>query len=159
MYGADPFGDPPGSMCFGRADGQKNPAPNPVHQRRNDLDVEENCKAAASMLRKIQRALGERRPLSRARRHERLQSNASFETKHRPPAEFPESPSWGQSVAYQICFCENKIARRFGGANWLAACGWNAGAGPVATVLIPLGYAALNRSRERPSRLRRPGWD
>ena len=143
MCGADPSGDPRGSICFAQVDGRKNLGPGPVHQRRNDRDVEENCKAAANMLRKIQKAPADPRSPSRARRHETPRSNASSETKHRPPAEFPESPSWGQSVAYQICFCENKIARRFGGANWLAACGWNAGAGPVATVLIPPGYAPV----------------
>ena len=121
MCGAGPSGDPRGSMCFARADGRKNPAPGPVHQRRNDRDVEENCKAAANMLRKIQKAPGERRPPSRVPRHETPRSNASFETKHRPPAEFPELPSWEQSVAYETCFCENKIARRFCSASWLAA--------------------------------------
>jgi hypothetical protein len=102
MCGADPSGDPRGSMCFARADRRKNPGPGPVHQRRDDRGVEENCKAAASMLRKIQKAPGEPRPLSRARRRETPRSNASFETKHRLPVAFQGLPSWGQIVAHEI---------------------------------------------------------
>ncbi len=105
-----PSGDPRGSMCFARADGRRNLGPGPVNQPRNDRDVEENCKAAANTLRKIQKAPADLRPPSRARRHETPRSNASFETKHRPPAEFPELPSWEQSVPYKTCFCENKIS-------------------------------------------------
>jgi len=101
MCGADPSGDPRGSMCFVRADTRKNPGPSPAHQRRNDRGVEENCKAAANMLRKIQKAPGEPRPLSRARPHETPRSNASFETKHRPPVAFQGLPSWVQSVAHE----------------------------------------------------------
>ena len=112
MCGADPFGDPRSSMCFAPADGQKIPAPDPVHQRRNDRGAEENCKAAANTLRKVRKAPDGRRPLNRVPRHGIPRSNASFETKHRPPAEFPELPSWEQSVAYETCYCENKIVRR-----------------------------------------------
>ena len=101
MCGADPSGDPHGSTCFARADEQKNPGPGPAHQRRNDRDVEENCKAAANTLRKARKAPGGRRPLNRVPRHETPRSNASFETKHRPPAEFPELLSWEQSVTYE----------------------------------------------------------
>jgi hypothetical protein len=142
MCGADPSGDPRGSMCFARADGQKNPAPSPVHQPRNDRGAEENCKAAANTLRKARKAPGWRRPVNRVPRHEIPRSNASFETKHRPPAEFPELLSWEQSVAYETLVCENKIAHRFYSANWPAVCRRNAGTAPAATALIPLGYAS-----------------
>src|SRR5882724_2597661 len=100
MCGADPSGDPRGSMCFARADERKNLAPSPAHQRRNDRGAEENCKAAANTLRKIRKAPGERRPPIRVPRRETPRSNASFETKHRPPAEFLGLPSWEQSVAH-----------------------------------------------------------
>jgi hypothetical protein len=55
---------------------------------------EENCKAAANKLRKIQRALAETIPLSPRRAHATRPSNASFETKHHPPAAFPGSLSF-----------------------------------------------------------------
>jgi len=98
MYGAGPSGDPRSSMCFAPADGQKNPAPSPARQRKNDRGAEENCKAAANTLRKVRKAPGGRRPLNRIPRHGIPRSNASFETKHRPPAEFPELLSWEQRV-------------------------------------------------------------
>jgi len=93
-------GDLPGSRCFARADGRRNLGPDPVHQRRNDRDVEESCKAAANMLHKIQRAPVELKSPG-IPPHETPRSNASFETKHHPPAAFPELPSWGESVAHE----------------------------------------------------------
>src|SRR5215469_13484432 len=101
MFGADPSGDPPGSTCFARAVERKNLGPDLGHQRRNGPDGEENCKAAANTLRKIRTAPAERRPLNRVPRHEAPRSNASFETQHRLPAEFPGLASWEKSVAYQ----------------------------------------------------------
>jgi hypothetical protein len=101
MCGADPSGDPHGSTCFARADEQKNLGPGPVHQRRNDRGAEENCKAAANTLHKVRKAPAGRRPLNQVLQHGIRRSNASFETKHRPPAEFPELLSWEQSVAYE----------------------------------------------------------
>jgi len=56
----------------------------------NDRDGEENCKAAANRLRKIRRAPAEQIPLTPPPAHAKPRSNASFETKHRPPAAFPE---------------------------------------------------------------------
>ena len=131
MCEACPSDDPPGSMCFARADEQKNPAPSPAHQLRNNRGAEENCKVAANMLRKIQRAPVELRPPSRVPRHETRPSNASFETKHRPPAEFPELPSWEQRLAYETCFCENKIR-----GSYLVPAGL--ASGEVQALLVPL---------------------
>src|SRR5438034_11733789 len=105
MCGADPSGDPPGSMCFARAEERKNLGPGPVRQRRNDRGAEENCKAAANTLRKIRKAPGERRPLNRVLWRATPRSNASFETEHRLPAECQGLPSWGQSVGYDTWFC------------------------------------------------------
>src|SRR5215471_20477799 len=102
MCGAGPSGDPPGSTCFARAVERKNLELSPAHQRRNDHGGEENCKAVANTLRKIQTRPAEQRPLNRVRRHETPRSNASFETPHPPPAEFPGLPSWEQSVAHRI---------------------------------------------------------
>src|SRR5207244_10538590 len=121
------------------AEEPKNRGPDAAHQRRNDRDTEENCKAAANTLRKIRKAPGEKRSLNRVPRRETTRSNASFETKHRLPAEFQGLPSWGQSVAYETWFCENKIARRFCSPSWWAVYGPNAGATPPATVPIPPG--------------------
>src|SRR5882757_7812371 len=101
MCGADPSGDPRGSMCFARADERKNLGPGPAHQRKNDRGDEENYKVAANTLRKIRKAPGERRPLNRVPRHETPRSNASFETKHRLLVAFQGLPSWGQIVAYE----------------------------------------------------------
>ena len=141
MCEAVPSDDQPGSMCFARADGQKNPAPNPVHQLKNDRDVGENYKAAANMLRKIQRAPVELRPGSQVPPHETPRSNASFETKHHLPAKFPELLSWGESVAQGTWFCENKIS----GGSVLPVDGLlrKEGDAPrtAATVPVLLGYA------------------
>ena len=57
---------------------------------------EENCKVAANRLRKIRRAPAERIPLSPRRAHVIRPSNASFETKHRPPVAFQGSLSFRQ---------------------------------------------------------------
>src|SRR5690242_15956641 len=75
---------------------------------------EENCRAVANRLHKIRRALAWRIPPNPAPGHAILRSNASFETKHRPPAVFQELPSWLQRVAQRTCLCENKIARARG---------------------------------------------
>ena len=157
MCEAGPSDDPHGSMYFAQADGQKNPAPSPVHQRRNDRDVGENYKAAANMLRKIQRAPVELRPASQVPPHETPRSSASFETKHHPPAKFPELLSWGESVAHGTCFCENKIS---GGSvlpgSWALREECTRHALPLRCQscwdILP-----LNTSRARPSGLGRPG--
>ena len=94
MCAADLSDGPRDSMYFARADGRKNLAPGPVHQRKNDRGAEENCKAAANKLRKIRRVPAETIPLSPRSVHATRQSNASFETKHHPPAAFPELPSF-----------------------------------------------------------------
>src|SRR5215471_406779 len=112
MCAVDLSGDPHGLMCFARADEQKNLGPSLVHQRRSDRDGVENYKAAANTLRKIRIAPRARQSLIRVPQHETPRSNASFETKHRLPEEFPGLPSWDQSVVHRMCFCENKIARR-----------------------------------------------
>src|SRR6516162_859655 len=96
---ADPFADPRGSTCFAREERRKNLAPSPAHQRTDNRGDEENCKAVASKLRKIQRAPRERIPPTPSRAHAIPQSNASFETKHPPPAAFPELPSWLRIIA------------------------------------------------------------
>ena len=57
---------------------------------------EENCKAVANKLRKIQKAPFARIPLTPAPEHAKRRSNASFETKHRPPATFQGSLSFTQ---------------------------------------------------------------
>jgi hypothetical protein len=59
----------------------------------NNRGGEESYKAEANKLRKIRKAPVERIPLS-PRAHATPPSNASFETKHRPPAVFPELPSF-----------------------------------------------------------------
>src|SRR5215467_14060739 len=102
MCGAGPSGDLPGSTRFARAIERKNLGLSLAHQRRYGRDGEENCKAAANTLRKIRTAPAEQTPLNRVPRHETPRSNASFETQHRPPAEFPGLPSWEQSVAHRI---------------------------------------------------------
>ena len=94
MCAADLSDDPLGSMYFAQEVEQKNPGPSPVHQRRNDRGAEENYKAAASKLHKIQKAPDGLTLLNRTRRHETLRSNASFETKHHPPVAFQELPSY-----------------------------------------------------------------
>src|SRR5689334_10501719 len=102
MCGGDPSGGPPCSTCFARAVERKNLELNLAHQRTNDHDGEENCKAAANTLRKIQPTPAGQRPLNRVPRHDAPRSNASFETQHRPPAEFLGLPSWEQSVTHRI---------------------------------------------------------
>jgi hypothetical protein len=76
----------------------------------DNRDAEENCKAVANTLRKIRKVPGERNPPTPSPEHATPRSNASFETKHRPLAAFQELPSWLQSVAERMQFCENKIA-------------------------------------------------
>ena len=110
-------------MCFARAIERKNPGPDPAHPPMSIRGDEENCKAAASTLRKIRTTPDERRPLNRIPRREIPPSSASFETRHRPLAEFPGLPSWEQSVAYRVRFCENKIARQSSGGGKLACSG------------------------------------
>src|SRR4030095_6085689 len=102
MCGADPSADLPCSTCFARAVERKSLELNLGHQRRNDPDGEENCKAAANTLRKIRPTPAEPRPLNRVPRPEIPPHNASFEPKHRLPAEFPGLPSWEQSVAHRM---------------------------------------------------------
>ena len=82
-----------------------------MHQQMKNRGDEENCKAAASRLRKTRRAPAWPIPLSLAPEHAKQRSNASFETMHHPLEAFPELPSWLQSVAQRTQFCENKIAR------------------------------------------------
>src|ERR1043166_963520 len=153
MCGAAPSGDPPCSVCFARAVERKNPGPSPVHQRRNDRGGEENCKAAANTFRKIRKAPAERRPLNRVLRREIPRSNASFETKHRPPAAFLGLLSWEQSVVHETRFCENKIARQFCIASWSAVSRTNTGATPP---LQRSDTLSLSKSREHRCCLRRP---
>ena len=100
-------------MCFVRALERRNPGPGPERQRRNDRGDEENYKAAANTLRKNRKEPVEPKALTPVPRHETPRSNASFETKHRPLAEFLGSLSWIQSVTHEVQLCENKIARRF----------------------------------------------
>ena len=95
------FADPRGSTCFARAVERKNLELNLAHQRRNDRDGEENCKAAANTLRKIRPTPAEQRPLNRVPGHETPPSSASFETQHHPPVEFQGLPSWEQRVAHE----------------------------------------------------------
>src|SRR5262249_41731364 len=134
MCEADPSLDPHGSMCFARANGRKSSGPDLAHLRRDDRGGEESYRAAANMLRKIQKALRERRALNQVPRHETPRSNASFETKHRLPAVFGELASWVQSVAHDGCFCENKITRRFCSSGGIGCSRFlNAGAPPAAT--------------------------
>src|SRR5207249_10335150 len=82
--------------------GRRNLGRGPVRQRMNDRGGEQKCKAAANRLRKIQREPAERIPLTPSRAHATPQSNASFETKHRPPAAFPEWLSFTQRRATNV---------------------------------------------------------
>src|SRR4051794_14854582 len=92
---ADPFADLPESTCFGQADGRRNLGRDLAHQRMKSRGGEENCKAVANRLRKIRRVPPNRIPLTtRFPEHAKPQSNASSETKHRPPAAFQELPSF-----------------------------------------------------------------
>ena len=72
-------------------------------------DGEESCKAAPNRLRKIWRVLLERSRPTPFPEHAKQQSNASFETKHRPLAAFLGLPSWLRRVAQTSQFSENKI--------------------------------------------------
>jgi hypothetical protein len=83
-------------MCFAQADVRKNLGRGPVHQRMNNRGGGENCKAVANRLRKIRRVPAGQIPLIPARAHAIPRSNASFETKHRPPAAFQELLSFTQ---------------------------------------------------------------
>src|SRR2546425_12786885 len=107
----DPFADPRGLMCVAQADGRRTLGRNPAHQQMDDRGGEENCRAAANKLRKIRRAPVERIPPTPTREHATPRSNASFETKHPPPAAFQELPSWLQRVARRTLSSENKIVR------------------------------------------------
>src|SRR4030095_16818761 len=97
MCEADPFAGLRGSRCSARVDERRNPGRDLVRQRTNDRDGEENCKAAANRLRKIRRVPFERFPLRPRSARARRPSNASFETKHPPPAVFQESLSFTQA--------------------------------------------------------------
>ena len=77
-----------------------------MHQRMNDRGGEENCKAAANRLRKIRRVPPDRILLTRPPAHAKPRSNASFETKHRPPAAFPELPSFTKGRAMNVILRE-----------------------------------------------------
>src|SRR2546428_11535918 len=89
----DPFADPRGLMCVAQADGRRTLGRDPAHQQMDDRGGGENCRAAANKLRKIQRAPVERFPPTPCPEHATTRSNASFATKHRPPAAFQGSPS------------------------------------------------------------------
>src|SRR5438046_9385840 len=104
MCEADPFADPRGSVCFAQADGRRNPGQDPAHQRTNNRGAEESYKAVANKLRKIRKAPAERIPLSPPRAHATPRSNASFDTKHRPPEAFPESPSFTKGGFITVSF-------------------------------------------------------
>src|SRR4029077_10404089 len=96
---ADPFPDQRGSKCFAQVNRRRNFERDPAHQRTDNRGGEESYTAAANRLRKIRRAPAARIPLTPARAHATPRSNASFETKHRPPAAFQELPSWLQRLA------------------------------------------------------------
>jgi hypothetical protein len=64
-------------------------------------DAEENCKAAANRLRKIAIVPRERNPVTPSHERAERPSNASFETKHLPPAVFQESFSWHELAGMQ----------------------------------------------------------
>src|SRR5438067_11904871 len=72
----------------------------------NDRGGEQQCKAVANRLRKIRRVPAERILLTPSRAHATPQSNASFETKHRPPAVFPELLSFTQRRATNVTLRE-----------------------------------------------------
>src|SRR5207248_11799835 len=71
---------------------------------------QENCRAAANSIRKIPRAPAERIPLGPPRAHATPQSNASFETKHRPPAAFPELLSFTKRRSTNVILREQNRA-------------------------------------------------
>src|SRR5215469_8541942 len=99
-------------MCFAQGDGQKNLGRGLVRQRMDDRGGEENYKAAANRPRKIQQAPAEQRALNRLPRHATPRSNASFETKHRPPAAFLGSPSCYEAWPNRADFARIKSRRR-----------------------------------------------
>src|SRR5207247_4954345 len=98
-------------MCFAQAGGRRNLGRGPVRQRKNDRGGEQKCKAVANRLRKIRRVPAERIPLTPSRAHATPQSNASFETKHRPPAAFPELLSFTQRRSTNVTLRELNRAR------------------------------------------------
>jgi len=108
----DPFADPRGLMCVAQADGRRTLGRDPVHQRMNDRGGEENCKAAANRLRKTRRVPAGRIPLSPLPARAKRRSNASFETKHRPPAVFPGSLSFTKRRLSNAILREQNRARR-----------------------------------------------
>src|SRR5713101_8082994 len=109
----DPFADPRGLMCVAQADGRRTLGRDPAHQQMDDRGGGENCRAAANKLRKIRRAPVERIPPTPCREHAIPRSNASFETKHRPPAAFQGSLSFTKRRLTNA-ISENKIVRRRG---------------------------------------------
>jgi hypothetical protein len=105
-------------MCFAQADRRRNLGRDLVRQRMKNRGDEGKCKAAASRLRKIRRAPAERIPLTPCPEHAKPRSNASFETKHHPPAAFQELPSFTKRRSM------NAILREQNRASWreLAQC-------------------------------------
>src|SRR5207253_8601728 len=97
-------------MCFAQADGRRNLGRGPVRQRMNARGGEENCKAAANRLRKIRRVPAERILLTPPPAHAKRRSNASFETKHRPPAAFPELLSFTKRRSTNVILRESNRA-------------------------------------------------
>src|SRR5438067_9152502 len=98
-------------MCFPQEGGRRNLGRGPVRQRMNDRGGEQKCKAVANRLRKIRRVPAERILLTPSRAHATPQSNASFETKHRPPAAFLELLSFTQRRATNVTLRELNRAR------------------------------------------------
>ena len=124
--------------CFA-TDRQRNLERDPVRQRMENRGGEGNCKGVANRLRKIRRVPAERIPLTPCPEHAKPRSNASFETKHHPPAAFQELPSFTkrrpmnailrEQIAQTGCVCCR--GSRVG-------CAWaNAGDTPAATSLRP----------------------
>src|SRR5438477_12008390 len=121
-------------MCFAQAGGRRNLGRGPVRQRMNDRGGEQKCKAVANRLRKIRRVPAERIPLTPSRAHATPQSNASFETKHRPPAVFPELLSFTQRRATNVTLRElNREGSSYCSGSRFG-CEGNAGDTPAATV-------------------------
>jgi hypothetical protein len=81
-----------------------------VHQRMENRGGEENCKAVANRLRRIRRVPAGRIPLTPSPERAKPQSNASFETKHRPPAAFQGLPSFTKRRPVNLIL-RDKIAR------------------------------------------------
>jgi len=76
----------------------------------NNRDAEQKCKAAANRFRKIQREPAGRILPTLPRAHATPQSNASFETKHRPPAAFPELLSFTKRRSTNVILREQNRA-------------------------------------------------